>query len=100
MRRSTEARLLHSVGTSFEAAPRFRASCLNVKSKRSAWCRKAELNGNVDSDYNHGGSSTDICITSDWMFTRRRSVTASRMRAAKFTRKEKLEQHAVNWTLG
>jgi|GEM_PF-1887059 len=27
---------------------------------RSAWCTKAELNGNVDSENNHGGSSTDI----------------------------------------
>src|SRR6202047_3679504 len=27
---------------------------------RSAWCTKAELNGNVDSENNHGGSSMDI----------------------------------------
>jgi hypothetical protein len=39
---------------------------------------KAELNGQVDSDHNHGGSSTDICITSDWIYIRRASVSASR----------------------
>ena len=48
---------------------RFWRDCLNAKSKRSAWCTKAELNDHVDSENNHGGSSTDICITSDWMFT-------------------------------
>src|SRR5262245_58041530 len=26
------------------------ADCLNAKSRRSAWCKKAELNGNVDSE--------------------------------------------------
>ena len=35
------------------------------KSKRSAWCTKAELNGNVDSENDHGGSSRDTCTTSD-----------------------------------
>jgi hypothetical protein len=32
---------------------------LNVKSKRSAWCTKAELNGNVDSENNHSSSIND-----------------------------------------
>jgi hypothetical protein len=30
---------------------------LNAKSRRSAWCTKTELNGDVDSENNHGGSS-------------------------------------------
>src|SRR5512143_156229 len=29
---------------------------------RSTWCRKAELNGNVDSDHSHGGSSTTYVL--------------------------------------
>jgi hypothetical protein len=38
--------------------------------------KKAELNGDVDSENNHGGSSTNICITSGSTFTRRRSAIA------------------------
>src|SRR4029077_6304273 len=38
----------------------------------------AELNGHVDSDHNHGGSSKDICITSDSIYTRRPSATPSK----------------------
>ena len=38
--------------------------------------QKAELSGEADSENNHGGSSKTLCITSDWMFTRRRSAIA------------------------
>jgi hypothetical protein len=38
--------------------------CSNAKSRTARGVEKAEPNGNVDSDYNHGGSSTDICIDS------------------------------------
>ena len=38
--------------------------------------QKAELSGEADSENNLGGSSETICITSDWMFTRRRSAFA------------------------
>src|SRR5215470_2070889 len=34
----------------------FLVDCLNAKSRRSTWCTKAELNGNVDSENDHGGS--------------------------------------------
>src|SRR5215469_4148710 len=33
------------------------ADCLKAKSTRSAWSGKPELNGNVDSETSHGGSS-------------------------------------------
>ena len=33
-------------------APSRLTYCLNVKSTRSTWCKKAELNGHVDSDHN------------------------------------------------
>jgi hypothetical protein len=33
--------------------------------------RKAELSSEADSENNLGGCSETICITSDWMFTRR-----------------------------
>jgi len=46
------------------------ADCLNAKSMRGTWCRRAELNGHVDSENNHGGASADICITSDSMYTK------------------------------
>jgi hypothetical protein len=38
--------------------------------------QEAELSGQADSENNLGGSSETICITSDWTFTRRRSVIA------------------------
>jgi hypothetical protein len=38
--------------------------------------QKAELSAEADSENNLGGSSETICITSDWMCTRRRSATA------------------------
>ncbi len=38
--------------------------------------RKAELSLEADSENYLGGSSETICITSDWMFTRRRSAIA------------------------
>ena len=38
--------------------------------------RKAELSREADSENYLGGSSETICITSDWMFTRRRSAIA------------------------
>ena len=54
-----------------------RKVCLNVKSREErVVLQKAELNGDVDSENNHGGSSIDLCTTSDWMFTRRPSAIA------------------------
>jgi hypothetical protein len=38
--------------------------------------RKAELSRETDSENYLGGSSETICITSDCMFTRRRSAIA------------------------
>jgi hypothetical protein len=46
--------------------------------------QKAELSGDADSENNHGGSSRSyvfheiICIPSDWIFTRRRSMPIGR----------------------
>src|SRR2546426_4104770 len=77
-----------------------RRNCLNAKSSEERVVYKKLNSTNVDSENNHGGSSKDICITSDWMFTRRRSATASRMPAVRFTRKARSEQHAGNWTAG
>ena len=54
----------------------FRAVCLNAKSSEERVVYKKLNSTNVDSENNHGGSSKDICITSDWMFTSGRSVTA------------------------
>jgi hypothetical protein len=80
--RMPESEIRHTTGTQpirndqYSWGSCLLSDCLNAKSKRSAWCRKAELNEDVDSDYNHGGSSKDICITSDWTYTRRASVSA------------------------
>jgi hypothetical protein len=38
--------------------------------------QKAELSDKADSENYLGGSSETICITSDWMYTRRRSAIA------------------------
>jgi len=54
------------------------------------------INGNVDSENNHGGSPKDICITSDWMYTRRPSATASKMPVVRFTEKARSEQPDAN----
>src|SRR5580700_7072181 len=48
---------------------------------------KAELSDEADSENNLGGSSETICITSDWMFTRRQSAIALRTRLVVCTRK-------------
>src|SRR5271167_3728967 len=54
---------------------------------RSTGVQRAELNENVDSENNHGGSSWRVCITSASMFTKKRSATASRMPAGRSCRK-------------
>ena len=36
--------------------------------------KKLNSTGKVDSENNHGGSSWTVCITSAWMFTRKRSA--------------------------
>jgi amino-acid N-acetyltransferase len=42
---------------------------------RSAWCTKAELSDQLIQRH-QGGSSCDLCITSAWMYTSRRSAFA------------------------
>src|SRR4029077_47492 len=74
--------------------------CLNAKSTRSTWCKKSGTQRHVDSDHNHGGSSKDICITSDSMYTRRPSATVLKTLPAAFVRKVKSGQRAGNWTPG
>jgi hypothetical protein len=47
-----------------------------ISRRRSAWCTKAELSDRADSETPKEAPPCNLCITSDWMFTRRRSVTA------------------------
>jgi hypothetical protein len=48
---------------------------LNDKSRGACGVQKAELNEDVDSEITTEAPQA-ICITSGWMFTRRRSATA------------------------
>src|SRR6202163_1837913 len=41
-----------------------------------------------------------LCITSGWMFTRRRSATAPRMRAGRSIKKARWERRDANWIAG
>jgi hypothetical protein len=50
--------------------------CLNVSLEEHEVLQKAELSCEADSENDLGGSSETICITSDWMCTRRRSAIA------------------------
>ena len=50
---------------------------------RSTGVQKAELNEKVDSENSHGGSSWRVCITSAWMFTRKRLASGQILQEGK-----------------
>jgi hypothetical protein len=52
------------------------AGCLNVKSEERVVYKNAELNGTLIQKTTMEAPHETLCITSDWMFTRRRSATA------------------------
>src|ERR1700674_4678456 len=75
--------------------------CLNAKSSEERVVyKRLNSTGTLIQRTNTEAPQVTLCITSGWMFTRRRSATASKMPAVRFTRKAKLGQRAGNWIAG
>ena len=54
----------------------FRADCLNVKSEERVVYKRLNSTATLIQKTTREAPHETLCITSDWMFTRRRSATA------------------------